>query len=663
MTVLSVLMSVTVYSAVIFAATILFRTLFKKQISPQMMYLAWLVLIVRLLFPVTINAGFSLITIPAAASGVQTQYTVAPPANNHTDINGNNAGYNSNLALEDTTNVTAPNDVISNVAAPNNPVSSSIITNNTAAQSVADIRLSLSLPQILLIIWVAGMALMLAQAFASSVRLKRRLRWDSVPVPKRWLAVAENVRAELNVRQKIRILEVKNFISPALSAGIFPVIILPDSMVNDDEEKITFALRHEITHLKRGDHLVCLLLALLRAVYWFNPVVWLAAKLIKTDMEIACDNAAIRPMDKSEKGRYVETVLEMYARETEKFVLGMSLHSTKKTAERRVRGVFMRKYSSHAARWVAAVLAAVMLMACFTTACQPVPGQFSSTGSTAVNPTPVTTITPTETTGVNETPTASPAATATPELSPTQTPEVTESATTEPMASLPKGVSALKRFNADVNSDGSDDKVVVASVNDSDEILVYVLYAGGYQKASVGNENYKNVYLGKLYNGKYFLLVSLQKGSRDYITLAFSFSGLKPVLRDQAEGYIYDTHESEITLSGYVDVIGSWIYTRDFIMTDEYKLESRLDYIVIKNWVDPIYTIRDVPVEMFDGTEATLPKGVMVRPTITNASSYAYFVLDDGSTGRLLFTRGGDGKVYIEGLVASEYFDYTTCSD
>ena len=115
------------------------------------------------------------------------------------------------------------------------------------------------------------------------------------------------------------------------------------------------------------------MLALIKAAYWFNPFVWLAISQMKMDMETACDGMVVKLMDNNRRKMYAATVIDMYAKGEARFVLGMALGTTKQTAEQRLRGIYMRRRSSRPARMTAALLACVMLLACFTTACQPTP--------------------------------------------------------------------------------------------------------------------------------------------------------------------------------------------------------------------------------------------------------------------------------------------------
>ena len=82
---------------------------------------------------------------------------------------------------------------------------------------------------------------------------------------------------------------------PAL-VGIFrPKIILPaDFEARYTLEEQSLVLAHESTHLRHRDALWNALVALLRGLFWFNPLVHLGASRFRVDQELACDAAVIR---------------------------------------------------------------------------------------------------------------------------------------------------------------------------------------------------------------------------------------------------------------------------------------------------------------------------------------------------------------------------------
>jgi bla regulator protein BlaR1 len=204
-------------------------------------------------------------------------------------------------------------------------------------------------------------------------------------------------------------------------------ILMPmENLVAMDETQVRFALRHELMHYKRRDHLVSVLLSVLQAVYWFNPFVWLAFRQMRLDMEVACDNAVVKTMSSREKSGYALLILSLFTRKTCQRVLGLAQGNAKRVAEKRIRGIYMDEKSRPAVKAVSVIVTMLLLVGCFTTACQPVTAQPAPTDSSTgifTQPTQSVAATQTDLTGQSATPTATQAAAATPassdDLSPT----------------------------------------------------------------------------------------------------------------------------------------------------------------------------------------------------------------------------------------------------
>ena len=77
--------------------------------------------------------------------------------------------------------------------------------------------------------------------------------------------------------------------------GLRPRIVLP----GDFEQRYSpvereLVLAHEIEHLRRGDLPACALAVVMRALFWFNPLVHAAAGRFRHDQELACDASVLR---------------------------------------------------------------------------------------------------------------------------------------------------------------------------------------------------------------------------------------------------------------------------------------------------------------------------------------------------------------------------------
>lgn len=79
-----------------------------------------------------------------------------------------------------------------------------------------------------------------------------------------------------------------------VSWGLFaPEIILPVQAESWDMEKIRNVLIHELSHIQRLDWLTSLVVKITRAIYWYNPLIWYAARKLEEEAEQACDDAVI----------------------------------------------------------------------------------------------------------------------------------------------------------------------------------------------------------------------------------------------------------------------------------------------------------------------------------------------------------------------------------
>ena len=135
-------------------------------------------------------------------------------------------------------------------------------------------------------VWLIGLAAMLAYALVSYLRLRRR------------------VSVSLCVRENIYLCDAIS--SPFILGVVKPRIYLPSGL---DEVQQQNVLSHERAHLARHDHWWKPLGFVLLAVYWFNPVLWLAYTLLCRDIELACDERVIRTMDESAVKTYSTVLL------------------------------------------------------------------------------------------------------------------------------------------------------------------------------------------------------------------------------------------------------------------------------------------------------------------------------------------------------------------
>lgn len=190
-------------------------------------------------------------------------------------------------------------------------------------------------------IWTAGCVILLLYAVCSYILLKRK------------------TGAAFNNGENIYICD---DIDTPFILGIFsPKIYIPSLLT---EEERGYVIAHEKAHLKRLDCVWKPLGFILLAVYWFNPLSWVAYILLCRDIELACDERVIADKDIEYKKQYAMTLLNCSS--PKKMVSACPLAFGEVSVKTRIKTVLNYKKPAF---WLvlAAVAACVVVMVCFMT--------------------------------------------------------------------------------------------------------------------------------------------------------------------------------------------------------------------------------------------------------------------------------------------------------
>jgi bla regulator protein blaR1 len=98
---------------------------------------------------------------------------------------------------------------------------------------------------------------------------------------------------------------------PMLIGALRPRVLVPlDFEQRYTPEEREFVLAHERAHMRRGDTVVNALGAAWLCVFWFNPVMFWAMRLLRFDQDLACDASVLAAAGKACRGRYAEALLK-----------------------------------------------------------------------------------------------------------------------------------------------------------------------------------------------------------------------------------------------------------------------------------------------------------------------------------------------------------------
>ena len=211
--------------------------------------------------------------------------------------------------------------------------------------------------------WAAGAAGFLLWQGTALARFRRTVRrWRRDVTRADYTALLNETARELKVRAPEMIV-CEAVTTPAITGVIRPTLLLPHE--NYDLRALRFILRHELCHLKRRDMLAKLVLLAANAMHWFNPTVYLLLRQADEDIELACDSAATHGMERLERADYSRTLLAAVQRESTAVPATTCFGGTVERLKRRISNV-LGAQKKRGLGIVALVLAMTLIAGCAT---------------------------------------------------------------------------------------------------------------------------------------------------------------------------------------------------------------------------------------------------------------------------------------------------------
>ena len=161
----------------------------------------------------------------------------------------------------------------------------------------------------LLPVWLVGALLVLNTLLVGLARSARLASGTRPVTDQRRTALAAELRRRLDITRPVRLLERDGRCMPMTWGAFRPIVLLPSDSVSWSASRLRAVLLHELAHVKRHDYLTQLVARVACAVYWFNPLAWVAARELHKERELACDDLVLN--HGSRASEYAEHLLDV----------------------------------------------------------------------------------------------------------------------------------------------------------------------------------------------------------------------------------------------------------------------------------------------------------------------------------------------------------------
>lgn len=338
-------------STFLILCVLLIRRIFRGKVSRRLLYALWLLAALRLMIPV--SAQFDM--------GPLSQLRLMDL------VEEDDSGIAERL--EETVSLDRPIQMTMD----SRSIWFRLFANDTLKEAVEDVsydgptavfwagKLGFTRLDVLRFLWIAGMLAAGLWILVTNMVFSRRLRKTRKP-----FEVPEEVRTAAG-RTAFYLAE--GLTSPCLYGfpGREAVYLTAD--VAENPERLRHVAVHELVHKKHGDSFWALLRSVLVAVYWFHPLVWVAAVCSKRDCELACDEGALALLGEEERIAYGETLLSIITkrgRASDLVCTATTMTGSGKSVKERIQFIAKEPKVFYAAVAGALLLAAVLCVFVFT---------------------------------------------------------------------------------------------------------------------------------------------------------------------------------------------------------------------------------------------------------------------------------------------------------
>lgn len=312
-----------IVSSLLIIGILIIRAVFQKRISPIFIYAIWLLAAFRLLMPGMLsfspisvmntrlwNMGSTLITEEENRQDMeykrqmyQEYYEKKLAAAYEKEVELDDTGEKGELSIAKSEEEVATTTGIVKELSADIGMGAEETVRETQEYAISQLQRPGTffgrIRQAARMIWVMGMLVTALSFLWQNLSLYRYLR-----------STRRKIAESAVGGRKLPVFQAEGKLTSPCLFGLYPAIYIPEGSIDvKDTEQLGFALEHELTHYRHGDHVWALVRILCLIINWYNPLAWVAAKLSLRDGELACDAGCIRRLGEEKRCAYGEALL------------------------------------------------------------------------------------------------------------------------------------------------------------------------------------------------------------------------------------------------------------------------------------------------------------------------------------------------------------------
>lgn len=342
---MKLILSLSLSGSLLILLLLLFRPLYRNRLSKSWQYYIWIVVILRLLLPVTPETSLagSLFSLEEMRG---TDSTAAPESPNDQSMTAYNtikheAGSSDDLIRDATT-------------AENSPSASAVSPDKEAYNEDHS--------QIFFFLWLTGALLLFVRKLTVYQSFVKYVDAGSRPLEDIGLLESFGHIIEQNRIKGAVDLYVNSLVSSPLLIGFLrPRIILPHTSLSESD--FYYTALHELTHYRRRDMFYKWLSQLTVCLHWFNPCVYLMSREINRLCELSCDERVIATLSDNARKSYGTTLVNAVGAggSYKDTLASVTLHESKELLKGRLNAIMQYKKCSKPIKFITLLITGFLL--------------------------------------------------------------------------------------------------------------------------------------------------------------------------------------------------------------------------------------------------------------------------------------------------------------